>query len=123
MTDVAARRFNVRLRDQGAQGSRVLTEASHEAACVAFAEEWAPHPETGAHVAVIVREIMEAEVCQLAGAELGERAPDRQVAQRDGYREQRAWLSRINAYLNENISGIAVVQLFNRERENLRRFD
>lgn len=39
--------------------------------------------------------------------------------QRDGYREQRAWLARINAYLNENLSGIAVVQLFNREQENL----
>ena len=43
--------------------------------------------------------------------------------QRDGYREQRAWLSRINAYLNENIQGMAVVQLFNRQDENLRRFD
>jgi ATP-binding cassette subfamily B protein len=43
--------------------------------------------------------------------------------QRDGYREQRAWLSRINADLNENISGMAVVQMFNRESENLRRFD
>ena len=44
-------------------------------------------------------------------------------AQRDGYREQRAWLSRINADLNENVTGMAVVQLFNREEENLRRFD
>jgi len=43
--------------------------------------------------------------------------------QRDGYREQRAWLSRINADLNENITGMAVVQLFNREKENLRKFD
>lgn len=43
--------------------------------------------------------------------------------QRDGYREQRAWLARINAYLNENITGMAVIQLFNRQRENLRRFD
>jgi ATP-binding cassette subfamily B multidrug efflux pump len=43
--------------------------------------------------------------------------------QRDGYREQRAWLARINAYLNENITGMAVIQLFSRERENLRRFD
>lgn len=43
--------------------------------------------------------------------------------QREGYREQRRWLARINAYLNENISGMAVVQLFNRQRENLRRFD
>ena len=44
-------------------------------------------------------------------------------SQRQGFRLQRAWLSRINAYLNENISGIAVVQLFNRQQENLRRFD
>lgn len=43
--------------------------------------------------------------------------------QRDGFREQRAWLSRINAYLNENIAGMAVVQLFNRQAENLHRFD
>jgi len=45
-------------------------------------------------VAVIVREIMEAEVCQLAGAELGERAPDSRVAQRNGYRERR-WDTRV----------------------------
>ena len=44
-------------------------------------------------------------------------------SQREGYREQRMWLARINAYLNENLTGMAVVQLFNRERENLRRFD
>lgn len=43
--------------------------------------------------------------------------------QRIGFREQRVWLARINAYLNENISGMAVVQLFNRQPENLRRFD
>jgi ATP-binding cassette subfamily B protein len=43
--------------------------------------------------------------------------------QRDLFREQRMWLARINAYLNETITGITVVQLFNRERENLRRFD
>ena len=47
-------------------------------------------------VAVIVREIMEAEVCQLAGAELGERAPDRRVAQRNGYRE-RQWDTRVGS--------------------------
>lgn len=45
------------------------------------------------------------------------------ATQREGYREQRMWLARINAYLNENISGMAVVQLFNREKENFRRFD
>ena len=43
--------------------------------------------------------------------------------QRDLYREQRLWLARINAYLNELITGMAVVQLFNRERESARRFD
>lgn len=43
--------------------------------------------------------------------------------QRDLFREQRMWLARINASLNETISGVAVVQLFNRERESARRFD
>ena len=47
-------------------------------------------------VAVIVREIMEAEVSALAGAELGERAPDRRVAQRNGYRE-RQWDTRVGS--------------------------
>ena len=45
-------------------------------------------------VAVMVREIMEAEVAQLAGAELGERAPGRRAAQRNGYRERR-WDTRV----------------------------
>jgi hypothetical protein len=40
-------------------------------------------------VAVMVNEIMELEVAQLAGAELGERAPERRQAQRNGYRERR----------------------------------
>ncbi len=44
-------------------------------------------------------------------------------AQRQGFREQRGWLSRINAYLNENITGMTVVQLFNRQRRNLGHFD
>jgi ATP-binding cassette subfamily B multidrug efflux pump len=43
--------------------------------------------------------------------------------QRDLFREQRMWLARINASLNETISGVSVVQLFNRERESARRFD
>jgi transposase-like protein len=45
-------------------------------------------------VALIVREMMEAEVAQLAGAELGERAPGRRSAQRNGYRERR-WDTRV----------------------------
>jgi ATP-binding cassette, subfamily B, multidrug efflux pump len=44
-------------------------------------------------------------------------------AQRIGFREQRTWLSRINAYLAENITGMSVIQLFNRQDENLHRFD
>ena len=43
--------------------------------------------------------------------------------QRDLFREQRMWLARINAFLNETITGVTVVQLFNRERESARRFD
>lgn len=45
-------------------------------------------------VAVMVREIMELEVTQLAGAELGERAPARRAAQRNGYRDRR-WDTRV----------------------------
>jgi putative transposase len=45
-------------------------------------------------VAVMVREIMELEVAQLAGAEHGERAPDRRSAQRNGYRDRR-WDTRV----------------------------
>jgi transposase-like protein len=45
-------------------------------------------------VAVMVREIMEVEIAQLAGAELGERVPDRRLAQRNGYRD-RLWDTRV----------------------------
>jgi putative transposase len=45
-------------------------------------------------VAVMVREIMEVEVAQLAGAEHGERAPGRRQAQRNGYRDRR-WDTRV----------------------------
>jgi len=45
------------------------------------------------------------------------------VALRATFRVQRAWLSRLNAFLNENITGMAVVQLFNRQDRNLQRFD
>ncbi|MDE2808937.1 MAG: ABC transporter ATP-binding protein [Gemmatimonadota bacterium] len=39
------------------------------------------------------------------------------------YRELRFRLARLNVYLEENISGIEVVQLFNRQKRNLREFD
>jgi putative transposase len=45
-------------------------------------------------VAVMVREMMELEVAQLAGAEHGERAPGRRQAQRNGYRDRR-WDTRV----------------------------
>jgi putative transposase len=45
-------------------------------------------------VAVMVREVMELEVSQLAGAEHGERAPGRRQAQRNGYRDRR-WDTRV----------------------------
>jgi ATP-binding cassette, subfamily B, multidrug efflux pump len=45
------------------------------------------------------------------------------MALRDTFRMQRAWLARVNAFLNENITGMAVVQLFNRQGRNLHRFD
>jgi putative transposase len=45
-------------------------------------------------VAWLVTELMEAEVVGLTGAGLGERAPDRRQAQRNGYR-QRRWDTRV----------------------------
>jgi transposase-like protein len=45
-------------------------------------------------VAWLVTQLMEAEVGALTGAELGERAPDRRQAQRNGYR-QRRWDTRV----------------------------
>ena len=42
---------------------------------------------------------------------------------RISYREVRRKLARINSYLNENITGMKVIQLFNREKENYERFD
>ncbi len=45
------------------------------------------------------------------------------VKARETYRAVRTRLARINAYLNENITGMAIVQLFNRERRNFQQFD
>lgn len=45
------------------------------------------------------------------------------AAQRDAFRDQRIWIARINAYLNEMISGVTVVQLFNRQTRNQQHFD
>ena len=45
-------------------------------------------------VALVVRELMEAEVAAQIGAELGERAPDSRSAQRNGYRD-RVWDTRV----------------------------
>jgi ATP-binding cassette subfamily B multidrug efflux pump len=42
---------------------------------------------------------------------------------RDSYRVVRGWIARINAFLQENITGMATVQLFRREALNFRRFD
>lgn len=42
---------------------------------------------------------------------------------RDGYRRVRIAIARINAFLQEHITGMSVVQLYNRERESARKFD
>ena len=42
---------------------------------------------------------------------------------RDSYRVVRGWVARINAFLQENITGMATVQLFRREALNFERFD
>lgn len=46
-----------------------------------------------------------------------------QKAMRRIYRRIRVRLSRLNGYLNENITGMAIVQLFNRERRMFESFD
>ncbi len=45
------------------------------------------------------------------------------VAMRDNFRAIRVRLARINAYIAENIAGMYIVQLFNREQRNFERFD
>lgn len=45
------------------------------------------------------------------------------VAMRDNFRAIRVRLARINAYIAENISGMYLVQLYNREQRNYERFD
>ncbi|MBN1560474.1 ABC transporter ATP-binding protein [candidate division KSB1 bacterium] len=42
---------------------------------------------------------------------------------REAYRKTRTRLARINSFLQENISGMSTVQIFNREEENYRRFE
>jgi ATP-binding cassette subfamily B multidrug efflux pump len=42
---------------------------------------------------------------------------------RDSYRVVRGWIARINAFLQENITGMSTVQLFRREALNFTRFD
>ena len=42
---------------------------------------------------------------------------------RDSYRTVRIWIARINAYLQERITGMATVQLFRREANDFARFD
>ena len=76
-------------------GDATMAEKSltaREAACEVLAGEHADVLRES--VALMVREIMEVEVAQLAGAELGERAPGRRSAQRNGYRDRR-WDTRV----------------------------
>jgi ATP-binding cassette subfamily B protein len=42
---------------------------------------------------------------------------------RESYRIVRGWIARINAFLQENITGMSTVQLFSREALNFRKFD
>jgi ATP-binding cassette, subfamily B, multidrug efflux pump len=41
---------------------------------------------------------------------------------RDAFRETRTQVARLNAFLQEHVTGMQVVQIFNREKEELRRF-
>ena len=42
---------------------------------------------------------------------------------RESYRDVRLWLARINSFLQEHITGMSVVQLFNQEKRTYSRFD
>jgi ATP-binding cassette subfamily B multidrug efflux pump len=42
---------------------------------------------------------------------------------RESYRTVRTWIARINAFLQENITGMSTVQLFRREALNFQKFD
>ncbi len=42
---------------------------------------------------------------------------------RESFRQVRIRIARINSYLQENIMGMATVQIFNREKKNFQRFD
>jgi ATP-binding cassette subfamily B multidrug efflux pump len=42
---------------------------------------------------------------------------------RESYRRVRGWIARINAFLQENITGMSTVQLFGREAQNFAQFD
>src|SRR5262245_55031028 len=42
---------------------------------------------------------------------------------RESYRTVRIWIARINAFLQEHITGMSTVQLFRRERRSFARFD
>ena len=42
---------------------------------------------------------------------------------RESYRNVRIWIARINAFLQEHITGMSTVQLFRRERRSFARFD
>jgi ATP-binding cassette subfamily B multidrug efflux pump len=46
-----------------------------------------------------------------------------QVRSRESYRAVRIRIARINAYLNENIMGMTIAQLFNRQRRNFEKFE
>lgn len=41
---------------------------------------------------------------------------------RDQYRETRKQVARLNSFMQEHVSGMSIVQVFNREREEMRRF-
>ena len=45
------------------------------------------------------------------------------IKARDSYRRVRIAIAKINAFLQEHITGMAVVQLYNRERKSFRKFD
>ncbi len=41
---------------------------------------------------------------------------------RDAYRKERKYLSKLNSYMQEHITGISIVQIFNKQKEEFRKF-
>jgi hypothetical protein len=76
MSTTVGHRFSVHPRRLAGRHARVVVEASFEAAAIAFIEDFAPAPEDGADVSILVRDLETGvEHCFLVDLESGETSP------------------------------------------------